>query len=94
MSKISPLHHKKTDNTKWLLVGDIVGWFGAISLLSGYLLASVGVIEGQSMIYQLLNTAGAAGMLILATVRKAIPSAVANFIWLLIGVITIVNLLI
>ncbi|MDR0397918.1 MAG: hypothetical protein LBH36_01925 [Candidatus Nomurabacteria bacterium] len=91
---LNPLHHKKTESSKLLLMGDVLGWVGAVALLAAYLLASMGVIEGQSLAYQLLNIVGALGMLVLSTIRHAIPSAALNTIWFAVGIIAIFNLFI
>jgi hypothetical protein len=87
------LQHKKAHHSKWLLIGDICGWIGAAGLLSAYFLASYGIVEGQSWLYQILNLVGAAGLLILAAARHAVPSVVTNMIWILIGAFAIVELL-
>ncbi|MDR0591557.1 MAG: hypothetical protein LBG75_03345 [Candidatus Nomurabacteria bacterium] len=86
------LHHRKTHNSKWLLIGDILGWVGAVSLISAYFLASTGVVSGQSPTYQVLNIVGAFGLLALALARRAIPSVATNIVWLIIGFVAIARL--
>jgi hypothetical protein len=94
MNKYGLLHHKKSESDKRLLrAGDIVGWIGAALLISAYLLASMDKLDGQSMVYQLLNLFGSACMVFLAVVRTAIPNAVANTIWAVISIVTIINLI-
>ena len=49
------------------LIVDILGWAGAVMLLSAYGLVSLKKLEGDSVPYQLLNLAGG-GLLIVNTV--------------------------
>ena len=37
---------------------NIIGWIGALSLLSGYLLVSIKITQGNSVPYQLLSVMG------------------------------------
>ena len=89
------LHHRTTDKTgsRWLLIGDIAGWVGAAGLLGAYLLVSFGIVDAQSMTYQLMNIVGAVGMLILALARKATPSAFVNIVWSIISIVAIIGIL-
>lgn len=64
---------------------DIVGWAGAVLVLGAYGLVSAKRLEGDSVVYQLMNVLGAAGMLINTYVRGALPSAAVNLIWIGIG---------
>jgi hypothetical protein len=65
---------------------DIVGWAGAVLVLAAYGLVSTKRLDGDSVIYQALNVAGAAGMLINTYVRGALPSAALNVIWIGVGI--------
>lgn len=64
---------------------DIVGWVGAVLVLGAYGLVSTKRLDGDSVVYQLMNVAGAVGMLINTYVRGALPSAAVNLIWIGIG---------
>jgi hypothetical protein len=64
---------------------EAVGWAGAILILLAYLLLSAGKLTGQSLTYQLMNVFGAAGFIINGWWHRALPSAVLNVLWLLIG---------
>lgn len=64
---------------------DIVGWAGAVLVLAAYGLVSTKRLDGDSVAYQALNVAGAAGMLINTYVRGALPSAALNVIWIGVG---------
>jgi hypothetical protein len=69
------------------LAVEIAGWAGAILILLAYLLLSAGRLTGQSLSYQLMNVVGAAGFIVNGWWHGALPSAVLNVIWLMIGAI-------
>jgi hypothetical protein len=66
---------------------EIVGWAGAVLILLAYLLLSAGRLTGHSLTYQAMNVVGAAGFVINGWSHGALPSAVLNILWLLIGVL-------
>lgn len=49
----------------------------------------MGKVTGQSALYQGMNIVGAVGFVINGWWHGAIPSAVLNVIWLLIGMVTL-----
>ena len=61
---------------------DIAGWIGVIALLIAYGLVSTKRIEGDAVIYQLLNLAGAALLIVNSFYYGAYPSVVINVIWI------------
>jgi hypothetical protein len=67
------------------LAVEVAGWTGATLILLAYLLLSAGKLTGQSLGYQGMNIVGAAGFVINGWWHGAIPSAVLNVLWLLIG---------
>lgn len=75
---------------KWIEYFDepheVLGWFGALSILVAYGLSSIGKIEAQSSTFQILNFLGAFGMVVNARKKKAYPSYILNLIWMAIGV--------
>lgn len=71
---------------------DIVGWAGAVLVLAAYGLVSTKRLDGDSLAYQTLNVAGAAGMLINTYVRGALPSAALNVIWIGVGLYVLVKI--
>jgi hypothetical protein len=73
---------------EYILV-EIAGWAGASLILGAYLLLSMQKVTGQSKLYQGMNIVGAAGFIVNGFWHGAIPSAVLNVIWMLIGVVTI-----
>ena len=69
---------------------EVVGWAGASLILLAYLLLSAGKLTGQSLVYQAMNVVGAAGFIVNGWWHGALPSAVLNVIWMLIGAIALV----
>ena len=67
------------------LAVEIVGWTGALLILAAYGLLSAGKLTGKSRLYQWMNVVGAAGFIINGWWHGAVPSAVLNVIWMLIG---------
>ena len=64
---------------------EVAGWIGALLILLAYLFLSAGRLTGQSLVYQGMNVAGAAGFIVNGWWHGALPSAVLNLIWMLIG---------
>ena len=75
------------------LAVEIVGWAGASLILLAYLLLSAGKLTGHSIVYQAMNVVGAAGFIVNGWWHGAIPSAVLNVIWMLIGTIALWRIL-
>ena len=68
---------------------EIAGWTGASLILLAYLLLSMGKVTGQSPLYQGMNIVGAAGFIVNGWWHGALPSAVLNVIWMMIGGVTL-----
>jgi hypothetical protein len=68
---------------------EVAGWAGASLILGAYLLLSMQKVTGQSKLYQGMNIVGAAGFIVNGFWHGAIPSAVLNVVWMLIGVVTL-----
>ena len=64
---------------------EIIGWLGAVLVLSVYGLLSAHRLSSRSVAYQVLNIAGSVGLVIDTGWNGAIPSAAVNVIWLGIG---------
>lgn len=61
---------------------DIAGWGGVVALLLAYGLVSTKRIEGDAVVYQLLNLAGAISLIVNSSYYGAYPSVVVNVIWI------------
>ena len=68
---------------------EVVGWGGALLILLAYLLLSAGKLTGQSPLYQWMNVFGGAGFVVNGWWHGALPSAVLNVIWVIIGALTL-----
>jgi hypothetical protein len=75
------------------LAVEVVGWAGAILILLAYLLLSAGKLTGQSLTYQGMNVVGAAGFIVNGWWHGALPSAVLNILWLMIGLFAAIRIL-
>lgn len=69
-----------------VILVEIVGWVGAVLILLAYVLLTLGKIQAQSVAYQAMNVAGAAGFIVNGWANGALPSAALNVIWMGIGV--------
>jgi hypothetical protein len=72
---------------------EIIGWSAAVLILLAYIMLSLGRIEANSVAYQGMNIAGAAGFIVNSGVNGAIPSAVLNVVWLGIGLFALQRIL-
>lgn len=68
---------------------DVIGWLGALLVLAAYGLISFKRVEGNSLIYQLLNIFGSICLVLNTYYYGAIPSTLVNIIWALIAVVAI-----
>jgi hypothetical protein len=57
---------------------EVVGWLGAVTVLIAYWLVTR---YGTSMLYHVLNAAGAVGLLVNALHHRALPSTAVNLVW-------------
>lgn len=62
-----------------------LGWVGAFCILSAYFLNVFAYIQANSLVYSLLNIAGAAAMLPDLATKRAMGPAFVQVIWILIG---------
>lgn len=65
---------------------DLLGWAGAVSLLSAYWLVSQGRIDPRAPRYQRLNVAGGALLIVNSAYYGALPSVAVNVVWILVGI--------
>jgi hypothetical protein len=61
---------------------DIVGWVGAVALLTAYIFFSIRRMEGDSASYQLLNLGGSASLMVNSFFYGAYPSSIVNIVWI------------
>jgi hypothetical protein len=65
---------------------DVLGWTGAVLILTAYALISFKKVEGNSVKYQLLNIIGSIFLVINTYYYGAIPSTLVNIVWAIIAV--------
>ena len=73
---------------------NILGWYGVIAILLGYLLVSFNVVAAKSLGYQLLNLTGALGIIVEAMSKKDAQPAVLNGAWAIIAIVAILHVVI
>ena len=73
-------------NNLWV---DGFGWAGALLLLIAYALVSLRGYKGSSAVYQLLNIAGSALLIVNSGFYGAYPSAFVNLVWIGIAIAAI-----
>lgn len=61
---------------------DVLGWLGAVALLVAYAGVSSGKLVAEARLYQLLNLAGSACLVVNAAWYRAFPSAFVNVVWI------------
>ena len=61
---------------------DVAGWMGVVALLVAYGLVSTKRIEGDSVVYQMLNLVGAGLLIANSFYYGAYPSVGINVIWI------------
>jgi len=70
---------------------EVVGWCGAVLLLSAYGLLSAGRLREESLLYHFMNILGGAGFVVNSGWNGAFPSAAMNLIWMGIGITAVVQ---
>ncbi|MBP1302047.1 hypothetical protein JOD95_002099 [Curtobacterium sp. 1310] len=70
---------------------EFLGWFGAVTVLAGYLLFSLGKIPNGPL-YQSLNLVGGLSVAVNVAAHHAIPSTIVNGIWAVIAVVVLVRM--
>lgn len=82
---------------KWVSYFDepheLVGWAGALAILTAYALGSFGVLSPESLSYQGLNIVGSFGILYNTWKVRAYPSVVLNGVWAVLGLIVFFKIL-
>lgn len=72
-------------------VVEFLGWFGAITVLSGYILFSTGKLP-NGPVYQLFNLVGGLAVAVNVAAHHAVPSTIVNGIWAIVAVVVLVRM--
>lgn len=67
---------------------------GTLAIVLAYALLSFGALSSSTVIYQVLNGAGALGVVYISFKKKAYQPGVLNIIWAIIALIAIIKLLV
>ncbi|WP_443652026.1 CBU_0592 family membrane protein [Curtobacterium flaccumfaciens] len=70
---------------------EFLGWFGAVTVLAGYILFSTGKISNGPL-YQLFNLVGGLAVAINVAAHHAVPSTIVNGIWAIVAVVVLVKM--
>lgn len=60
---------------------ELISWVGVLFLLSAYFSVSRGLVQADSILYQLLNMLGSGGMILYGSLRRAWAIVFFNIIW-------------
>lgn len=72
---------------------EVLGWYGTVAIVGAYALVSFGVLDAETMYYQLLNGTGAVGIVLVSLHKRAYQPAVLNMVWTGIALLAILRLL-
>lgn len=64
---------------QWL--AEAAGWYGAVAILTAYILASFAIIAPSDAVFQLLNLSGSLGIAAIALYKRVVQSLILNIIW-------------
>ncbi len=71
---------------------DLAGWIGMILLIVGYSMISFKKVKSKSKTFHLINLFGAIGILVNAFYNKLFPVIILNIFWIIISIISLVNI--
>jgi hypothetical protein len=71
---------------------EIIGWLAVISTIIAYGLMSTKIIE-PGMLYQIMNAAGATGIIAISLYKKVYQLVAFNIVWLMIALYAIFQLI-
>lgn len=73
------------------LLVDVLGWAGTAALLIAYIMVSSKKLEGDSVVYQLLNLGGSGLLIINSFFYGAFPSVGVNVVWIGIAILALLK---
>ena len=78
-----PTHHR---------IADFAGWCGLVAIVAAYLLVSIRVLDGHSIVYQLMNLIGALALIWVYWTRSVFQGLVINVFWVAIAIVGLLQL--
>lgn len=73
-----------------MLVLDLMGWAGGLMVAVAYVMVSLRRLAPDSVLFQLLNVAGATALGVSCAADGALPPACLNVLWFVFGVRSLV----
>jgi len=73
------------------LTVDLIGWAGAVLVLTAYLMVSTRRLGGESGRYQLMNLLGSIALIVNTLYYRAYPSTFVNLAWMTIAIYTLMR---
>lgn len=74
-------------------IKQIIGWYGVMAIVVAFALLNFGVLDTDSLAYQLLNITGSISIIIEASSKKDYQPVVLNIVWLLVATYGLWNIL-
>ena len=75
------------------ILGNIVGWYGALAILGAYAAVSFGALSANTFTYQILNATGAAGVSYISLKKRVYQPAFLNITWTIVAIVAIISLI-
>jgi len=76
------------------VIDEIIGWYGAIAIISAFAMVSFELTTPTSLLYQILNGTGALGIIYISFKKKAYQPGVLNVLWAIIAGAAVIRLLV
>ncbi len=73
-------------------IPEILGWYGMVAILVGFILISFDYVNSHSLIYQALNFTGAIGIALNAFTKRDHPAMSLNILFALIALISLIRI--
>lgn len=74
------------------VVIDVLGWFGAVLILMGYVMVSMRGVRGDNRAYQAANFVGSVCLIVNTLYYRAFPATALNVVWSAIALYTLIVL--
>ncbi len=71
---------------------EVLGWAGALAILTGYAATSLDWISARSAIYLILNIGGSLAIVYISLRKRAYQPAFLNIVWALISLFVIIRI--
>jgi hypothetical protein len=72
-------------------IADLLGWYGALAVLLGFLLVNRSLVSVSSPLYVFLNLTGSAGLISEGLHKRDYPTIALNCAWLLIALSSLLS---